>query len=982
MQENLFEILSEFHQLYHATRLRLRQPKWEQQGTNQALIEAKIDAIPHQVDAAMFAFRNPLGGGVILADEVGLGKTIETGLVLSQLWAEGKRSFLIISPKSLRHQWREELRNLFDLKADIVDTAIYKKIAAGAQRDPFKSDSKIVVTNEHFVERYPEAVRTGNWDFVVIDEAHKLRNVWRPGKNDAKRAKAIRRTIEPYRKLLLTATPIQNNLMELYGLVSFIDPLALGTAESFQRLFKNIPDEIRDERLGELRSRMSRFFKRELRKNVLSYIQYTVRNPITITYNPSEEEEELREKFEEYLRAGNSVAIPASASHLLRLVYLKLLASSSFALKSSLLNLYKRIMLHAVLINRKDVFSKLDEMIQSALTLEGGRKAHELELFEKKLYRGIRNKTYEGLISEMQDESLIEDLAADESEIPLNYDDEVLEEDGPASEQQLNPGKLLEEGSLILDFIILSRKISENKKAKALISTLKQQFEKARTEGWPEKAVIFTEFRATQDYVLTALETMGIDLENEVIVFNGSSGDADSRKRLVDEFKTSKKIFLATEAGAEGLNLQFANLIVNYDLPWNPQRIEQRIGRCHRYGQKLDVVVVNFVNENNIADKRVLELLQEKFSLFKGAFGASDEVLGMIESGADFEREIAKIYLTCRSPSEIQAAFDRLLEENREFVDQKMTELKNNILSTFDEEVQRKLKVLHEKTVTEIGVTQSCVRDIVLSALGSAAVVQGEALSVSTPKLGLMPERQYTFNKSVSNGEFELLHSHSAIIDDVISSSKNAGHLQFTYSDRHNVALIAPFVGSSGKFAVFKVAIRGIDLKELLVPIFEANDGTLISGELAAKLVGISCILEPVKSDTDVSTFENKLSASIESEIANFSQYHEELYDEEIEKVEKYFGDLQELKKLEIDDIQKEIDGLKKERNAVPFAAKKEINSKIQKLKDKQSGVEDEISEYRRKARDEEKARTKTLHDQGEVAVSWSVLFKGTFGII
>src|SRR6516162_4682354 len=120
---------------------------------------------------------------------------------------------------------------------------------------------------------------------------------------------------------------------------------------------------------------------------------------------------------------------------------------------------------------------------------------------------------------------------------------------------------------------------------------------------------------------------------------------------------------IATEAAAEGINLQFCSMVVNYDLPWNPQRIEQRIGRCHRYGQRYDVVVVNFLNKNNAADQRVYELLAEKFKLFSGVFGASDEVLGAIESGVEFEKRIVSIYQNCRSTEEIESAFERLREE-------------------------------------------------------------------------------------------------------------------------------------------------------------------------------------------------------------------------------------------------------------------------------------------------------------------------------
>src|SRR5206468_9785394 len=138
------------------------------------------------------------------------------------------------------------------------------------------------------------------------------------------------------------------------------------------------------------------------------------------------------------------------------------------------------------------------------------------------------------------------------------------------------------------------------------------------------------------------------------------SPTADMRAALVDRFRSTAKIMIATEAAAEGINLQFCSMVVNYDLPWNPQRIEQRIGRCHRYGQQHDVVVINFLNQANAADQRVFQLLSEKFKLFEGVFGASDEVLGAIESGVDFEKRIAGIYQRCRKPDEIQTAFDQL----------------------------------------------------------------------------------------------------------------------------------------------------------------------------------------------------------------------------------------------------------------------------------------------------------------------------------
>lgn len=171
------------------------------------------------------------------------------------------------------------------------------------------------------------------------------------------------------------------------------------------------------------------------------------------------------------------------------------------------------------------------------------------------------------------------------------------------------------------------------------------------------------------------------------------SKTANLRAAIVDYFKDEAVIMIATEAAAEGINLQFCSFVVNYDLPWNPQRIEQRIGRCHRYGQKFDVVVVNFLNKSNAADQRVYQILDEKFRFFSGVFGASDEVLGSIESGVDFEKRIAQIYQNCRTPEEIQSSFDQLQKELEEHIEDRLKTARQKLLENFDEEVHEKLKV-------------------------------------------------------------------------------------------------------------------------------------------------------------------------------------------------------------------------------------------------------------------------------------------------
>jgi hypothetical protein len=171
------------------------------------------------------------------------------------------------------------------------------------------------------------------------------------------------------------------------------------------------------------------------------------------------------------------------------------------------------------------------------------------------------------------------------------------------------------------------------------------------------------------------------------------SPTADMRAALVEYFRDEAFILIATEAAAEGINLQFCNMVVNYDLPWNPQRIEQRIGRCHRYGQKYDVVVVNFINKNNAADVRVYELLDEKFRLFDGVFGASDEVLGAVESGVDFEKRIAAIYQKCRTQAQIQFEFDQLQKELELDIAAGQQDAREKLLNNFDQEVVEKVRL-------------------------------------------------------------------------------------------------------------------------------------------------------------------------------------------------------------------------------------------------------------------------------------------------
>lgn len=945
--------------LYHAKlfahELSLMQSGGSVDRLSRAMFDACIDLNPHQINAALFALKNPLSKGSILADEVGLGKTIETGLVLSQLWAEGKRSFLIIAPKSLRHQWKDELENLFFLKSEILSGQDFKKLNT-SERHPFGRGGKIIITNEHSVDSHNELIGREHWDLVVIDEAHKLRNVWKQAKSAAKRAKRIKKTLEGTKKLLLTATPLQNSLMELYGLTSFIDDYALGSRESFQSLFCNVSESEREIALDELRKRMEGFFHRELRKNVLEYINYTNRNTITFTYDPTDYEEDLRIKFEEFLRKEVLISVPASALPLLKLVYLKLIASSTFAIKNSLINLYKRLTLLSVSIRNRDLFNELYNNIQKELTLENGVKSIELESFEKALFSGVIEKNYDGLVKNHIALNPVDELSNEEIEVKDNYSDQELEEALDNNEIELfDEASIRSEADEILKMASISLKINQNKKADALLDALRQQFKKARNEGWPEKAVIFTEFRSTQEYILKKLKELGLDIEKEVVIFNGDSGDAENRRLLVKQFKENKKIFLTTEAGAEGLNLQFCNLLINYDLPWNPQRIEQRIGRCHRYGQKLDVIVVNFVNTKNVADTRVLELLQEKFSLFKGAFGASDEVLGSIEEGHDVEKDILNIYLSCRTEAEIDAAFKDLQKTSSDKISDKMQQTKDMVLKNFDEDVHSKLKMQLDDAEKRVDNISKMFWSLTKNILVDRADFDDDSLAFN---LRIAPSPQFEEGKYLL-GEYRMISKSSQDEDTydriyrlshplgefAINKAKEISsplkNLTFDLSKYPlKISSLEKYIGKSGYLEVSKLRIESFGQSEQLIYSCIDEEGGKISQEVAKKIFNLEATIDHNDVNLDSSGFEEVFeyrSELISSCLMTAEQENKVLFEKEAEKLDKWADDLAISAEKSLEEIKKKIKDLKKKaRSITEIKEKQDLQKQIRELERKQ----------------------------------------------
>jgi adenine-specific DNA-methyltransferase len=799
---------TDYHAAYFAYELTKRCSSDSVDKLAGAVAGAQVDLNPHQVDAALFAFNSPLSKGALLADEVGLGKTIEAGLVLSQKWAERKRRILVIVPSNLRKQWYQELNEKFFLPCLLLETKSYNAAVKVGNFRPFETTDAIVICSYQFARNKAADVANTPWDLVVMDEAHRLRNVYKPSNVIAN---TLKLALAGKHKLLLTATPLQNSLLELFGLVSFIDEHTFGDLKSFRDQFANLTQ---DQVFQTLKARLKPICHRTLRRQVTAYIPFTKRHPVLEEFTPEEGEDRLYELVSDYLRRDNLQALPASQRSLMTLVLRKLLASSTFAIAGALESISKR--LKAKLQKKEPAESLEDEL----------------------------DKDYEAL-----------DETAEE-----------WNEDGPVAPLSDADRVAIEAEVADLDsFAHLAVSISHNAKGKALIKALAIAFAKARELGAAEKAIIFTESRKTQSYLLRVLADS--EFKDGIVLFNGSNTDdrskaiyaawqdkhagtdrvsgsksADMRSALVDYFREEGRIMIATEAGAEGINLQFCSLVVNYDLPWNPQRIEQRIGRCHRYGQKHDVVVVNFLNRKNAADKRVYELLSEKFQLFEGVFGASDEVLGAIESGVDFEKRIAAIYQRCRKHEEIKVAFDQLQLELSLEINESMTQTRRKLLEYFDDEVREKLKVRADSSVASLNRIERYLMRLTAHELDGHADFLGDDSFrlTASPFPGNIPLGLYELPRR--SGDAHLYRLNHPLAEAIVAQAKRrelpVQEVRFDYGDHDGIiSILEPLMGKSGWLTLSIFTVESLDQAEDHL-IFGAltDDGTLLEEECAARL--------------------------------------------------------------------------------------------------------------------------------------------------
>ena len=840
-----------------------------------ALSAARVDMNPHQVDAALFALKSPVEAGVLLADEVGLGKTIEAGLVLAQHWAQRRRRLLLIVPATLRKQWLQELEDKFQLPAFILESKSFNERRKAKASNPFEIDDAIVVTSYEFAASKQQELAAVRWELVVLDEAHKLRNLYK-GKSASKRAVALNEALRDRRKVLLTATPFQNSLMELYGLVSFISDEFFGSQEAFQIQYAT--GRSSEARLNDLRHRLKPICHRTLRRQVQAEggINFTKRFSITQDFTPSDEELDLYEKVSAYLQDDSILAIKPGARHLVTLVVRKILASSTFAIADTL------------------------DAIVGRLEANQAVTAKQIEDFDT--------------VDELSDE----------------LDSDAADGNGPDAGSEALQAELFnraQEIERLRGYRALARRIQANRKGEALLLVLDRALAMAEKLGGQRKAVIFTESRRTQDYLRALLEANGY--AGRTVLLNGSNNDddskalyaewlqcnantaavsgsktADMKAAVVDAFRSDRDILITTEAGGEGINLQFCSLLVNYDLPWNPQRVEQRIGRVHRYGQKCDVVVVNFVNRKNRADELVYELLDKKFKLFDGVFGASDEILGAIESGVDIEQRILHIYQNCRDAAQIEAEFAALQTELDESISRREDDARRALLENFDEDVVRNLRSRRAGMISQINQYESQFLRMIAAE---------RPHSLITEKVVQLKEGRYAVSwPPAQEAHAGLLRPDQGLGAELCRQaagrSTPSGTLHFQYSAvTAQLADVREWLGSRGHLRVALMTIETANetLEELVCSAL-CEDGRSLPEDTAARLLEVPARFEPqhrIAEDRRLPAFE----AAVARVLAGAEKRNEEWFMQESDRLDRWAEDQRLLLKHRIEEVDLQI---------------------------------------------------------------------------
>lgn len=860
------------------------------------LYNSKIELTPHQIQAALFAFKSPLDKGVILADEVGLGKTIEAGIVIAQLKYESNAKVLIIAPAALMRQWANELEEKFGLSSIVMDRKQYNYIRKNGLLNPFDYDTDVIICSYQMCGSFKDDILLSGINLVVIDEAHKLRNVHNEKSITANNVKSA---IANKKKILLTATPIQNNLMDLYGLASVIDENIFGDKSAFRYSYIKNFNEYEDE----LQIRLQQVMHRTLRQQVSHYINFTNRIPKTFGFEETKEEQEVYDLVRMLIQNSDeeSYLIPAQQRHLVVLILCKLLGSSTAAIISTLTTMRNR------LTNMKET----------------------------------------GVFEYVDTDKFEEDEEELDEESELNND-----------EKKIDIEKLNNEIYELEEIISKAKKVKEDSKYSALKEALSYSFEHLNKLGAEEKVIIFTESRKTQRYLYDALIKDGY---KGILLFNGSNNDEVSqniyknwieahedsdaiknsksinmREAILEEFRKNSKILIATEAGAEGLNLQFCSLVINYDLPWNPQKVEQRIGRCHRLGQKFDVVVINFISKKNVVEQRIYELLNSKFRIFEEILGSSDSIIGSLDDGKDIENTILEIYQTCRTEDEINEAFEQLQNKYKEEIDESMKKTRQELLENFEEDIQD----LFKSVMGEVGQSTSNVERLFWKLTKS--VLPDAKYDDKTHTFVTCENRKYILQRDVSD-EFIPYGLHTDLGERVTSFAKGlhkkTGRIIFDISNyEYKIAKIQELKGKTGYILLNKLVVESLEKEEYLLFNAIMEDGTRIDGDICKKLFRLETKEEDIGlEDNDlILELKDDGNVNIQACVSSSQERNNTLISEKIKQINAWADDLIESTQLRVEEMRAQRKELQRQSDtAVNMIEKERIEGEIMEISKK-----------------------------------------------
>jgi SNF2 family DNA or RNA helicase len=645
-------------------------------------LTSKAKLLPHQVGVAHKVLSS-IRSGSLLADEVGLGKTIEAGMILKEyLCRKQIKKILILTPASLTTQWRDELKSKFDEGFVIYDQETRKNLERRHENIWKAYDKVICSIDTAKQQRYRKDIVTVNWDIIIVDEAHKLKN--RKTENYK-----LLEDLPKNRVFFLTATPLQNKLEELYNLISLIDEKLLGTYDSFSMRFVDDTKGLVPNNFDDLKQRLQKVMIRNRRKDVFG-VRFTQRFGETIPFELTPEERRLYDEVTKYVKQEYLKAMEQNKAGrgFLLIIMQRMVCSSSFAIRDSLGRRIQRLVKISKeydIVPKQPSLTSISHPYFEALGVNHTATKDEI----KAAYRTLA-KEYHPDISplpkDVAEEKFKEISEAYETLTDDNKRKRLIEEheDADISDIAKNFTLLQMELEKLNQLYELASKITKNSKGEKLIEAL----EALKREEPNEKVLIYTEFRSTQRYLYELLTSKGY----EVAIFNGSMS-VEEKDEAVKQWRENKQIMVSTECGGEGRNFQFCHIMFNYDLPWNPMRVEQRIGRIHRIGQEKNVKIFNFSTKETI-EEYVLELLETKIQLFKEVIGELDLILGDIVEDANLERVIMEILVKAKTSQELKENFEELgrkIQIAREEFKKGLKDLDERVYAGFDLSVYRRV---------------------------------------------------------------------------------------------------------------------------------------------------------------------------------------------------------------------------------------------------------------------------------------------------